>query len=69
TSRTLVGERTVSLGGIESVNVVGLVVEVKFRAEPATNRRPKSLNFLAGFRGLGELLATLRARAGLPPEN
>jgi hypothetical protein len=67
TSRTLFGERTVSLGGIESVNVIGLVVEVKFRPDPATNRRPRALSFLAGFRGLGELLANLRSRAGLPP--
>jgi hypothetical protein len=66
TSRTLLSERTVSLRDIESVKVVGLVVEVKFRPDSATNRRPKPLSFLAGFRGLGELLANLRARAGLP---
>lgn len=66
-SRTLFAERTVPLNGIESVNVVGLVVEVKFRPDATTNQRPKALNFLAGFRGLGELLANVRARAGLPP--
>lgn len=67
TSHTLFGERTVPLNGIESVKVVGLVVEVKFRPDPATNKRPSALSFLAGFRGLGELLANVRARAGLPP--
>jgi hypothetical protein len=68
TARTLFGERTETIAQIESVKVVGLVVEIKFRADAASGRTPKALNFLAGLRGLGELLATLRARAGLPAE-
>ena len=68
TSRTLFNERTVALNTIEGVKVVGLVVEVKLRPDPTTNQRPGPLTFLAAFRGLGELLVTIRARAGLPAQ-
>lgn len=64
TSRTLFGERSVELANIERVAVKGLAVELLLRKEPGTSRRPRPLLFMIAFRGLGELLATLRARAG-----
>ena len=65
TSRTLIGERTIALRSVERVAVKGLVVELRLRVDPATGKRPRTLTFLAGFRGLGELLASIRARAGI----
>jgi hypothetical protein len=66
TSRTLVGERSVALRDIDKVAVKGLAVQLRLRVDPRTQKRPRSLTFLAGFRGLGELLATLRHRASSP---
>jgi hypothetical protein len=65
TSRTLFGERSVALGSVERVAVKGLAVELRLRVDPRTGKRPRALHFLAGFRGLGELLATIRSRAGI----
>ncbi len=66
TSRTLIGERTIALAQIESVAVLGLSVTVRLRADPATKQRPRALNFFAGLRGLGDLVATLRERIVTP---
>ena len=68
TAHTRFGRRTVEVKTIESIKIVGLVVEVRFRPDSTTNVRPKPLTFLAGLRGLGGLLANVRMRAGLSPE-
>jgi hypothetical protein len=65
TARTLFSERSVPLRELERVSVVGLVVDLRMREDARTGKRPRPLTFLAGLRGLGELVATLRQRAGL----
>jgi hypothetical protein len=65
TARTLFGERTVALREVERVTVAGLVVELRMRVDPRLGKRPRPLTFVAALRGLGELVVTLRARAGL----
>jgi hypothetical protein len=66
TSRTMFGERTVALDQVETVAINGLSVEVRLREDPATRRRPRTVAFFAGLRGLGDLVATIqgRSRAG-----
>jgi hypothetical protein len=66
TVRNLVGERSVALREVESVAVVGMMVEVRRKQGPSEKKRKGPLLFLAAFRGLRELMATIRSRAGLP---
>jgi hypothetical protein len=66
TVRNLFGERSAALREVESVAVVGMMVEVRRKQGPSEKKRQGPLLFLAAFRGLRELMATIRSRAGLP---
>lgn len=66
TTQNLFTERSVALRDVDRVGIVGLMVEVRLKEGPATRKRPRPLVFLAGFRGLNELIATIRARSGAP---
>jgi len=68
-SKTPFGTRSVPLSDVDRVAVIGMNVELRRKVDPATGKRGGPLVFLAGFRGLRELLATARARAGLPVED
>jgi hypothetical protein len=65
TAGNLFGTKGVEFANIELVNLAGLVVEVRQKPDPATGKRRRPLIFLAGFRGIKELTATIRARAGI----
>jgi hypothetical protein len=67
TSTTLFGSQTVRFKDIEKVTLAGLVVEVRLRPVPGI-KKARRLTFLAAFSGLGQLIATVRERAGLPRE-
>ena len=71
TGGNLFGTKSVEFANVELVNFAGLVVEVRQKPDPATGKRRRPLIFLAGFRGIKELTAMIRARAGIaaqPPE-
>ena len=73
TSHVLWIDQSVALRDIERVSIIGLVVELRLKAGAAAGQRPRALTFLAAFRGLNDLVATIRARAeaagGLTPGN
>ena len=66
TTHNLFAERSVALSDVDQVTIVGLLVEVRLKADAATRKRPRPLVFLAGFRGLDELIATIRTRSSAP---
>ena len=66
TVRTLGRIHTVALRDVDQVKTTGLAVEVSLKA-PAQGKRPTPIVFLAVLRGLGDLLAEIRAGAGEKP--
>jgi hypothetical protein len=66
TTHNLFAKRSVALRDVDHVNIVGLLVEVRLKADAAIGKCPRPLVFLAGFRGLDELIATIRARSSAP---
>ena len=63
TVRTLHRVRTVALREVESVQTVGMCIEVRLKA-PVGSKPPPPLVFLAALRGLGELSDRIRAGSG-----
>lgn len=68
-SKTPFGTRSVPLNDLDRIAVIGLNVELRRKVDPITGKRGGPLVFLAAFRGLREILATIRARAGLPADD
>ena len=62
---TLFGKRSIAFGNIDRVAVVGMLVEVRQKADPATGKRKRPLTFLAGFKDLQGIIATIRARSDI----
>jgi hypothetical protein len=65
TGGNLFGRKSVEFRNVEKVTLAGFVVEVRQKPDPATGKRPRPLIFLAGFRGIKELMATIRTRSGI----
>jgi len=63
-SRVLWINQSVELRNVDQVTHAGLVVEVRQKVDPATGKRGRALVFLAGLRGVRELIATIADRSG-----